>query len=170
MKRDFTSTVYLIENQRVLLLFHRKVQKWLPPGGHIEANETPSEAARREVLEETGIEFYFCLQENIVVKEANAVSIERPYLCLLEEIPSHGGEQAHQHVDFIYVGKPIRTVSEPSFVLRWFSWGELLELEPEREIFQETLNVIEHLFQNSRSLQSGNAGSLPKDAVAKLES
>ncbi len=33
---------------------HRKRQTWEIPGGHIEKKETPDEAARRELIEETG--------------------------------------------------------------------------------------------------------------------
>ena len=32
-----------------------KVKAWLPPGGHIENNETPVEAVKRETFEEAGI-------------------------------------------------------------------------------------------------------------------
>ena len=45
--RQFTTSVYILEEQKVLLIFHKKLQKWLPPGGHIEPNEAPPEAARR---------------------------------------------------------------------------------------------------------------------------
>ena len=38
-----------------LLHWHAKNQMWLPPGGHVEADEDPIEAAHREVLEETGL-------------------------------------------------------------------------------------------------------------------
>lgn len=147
MKKEFTASVYLIDNQKVLLIYHPKLQKWLPPGGHIEANETPAEAARREVLEETGLEFEFYLQENISVNYWNAKSIERPYLCLLENIPAYREMPSHQHVDFIYVGKPIQTVQASSFSYQWFSWQDLMQLQPDSEIFQETLDVIKHLFQ-----------------------
>ena len=40
---------------KVLLHLHRKLGMWLPPGGHIEKDELPDEAAVREVLEETGV-------------------------------------------------------------------------------------------------------------------
>ena len=55
MKRQFTATVYILEKDKVLLIHHRKLQKWLPPGGHMDPNETPAEAACREAFEETGL-------------------------------------------------------------------------------------------------------------------
>lgn len=154
MIKEFTATVYIIDNQKVLLIFHRKLQKWLPPGGHVELNETPPEAARREVLEEVGVEIEFLLQENVWVKQWNAQSIERPYLCLLEEIPPYQHHPAHQHIDMIYVAKPIAIVEnfQADFQQRWFNWEELEKLEPDTEIFKETLQVIQHLFSSFESL------------------
>ncbi|NGX59357.1 MAG: 8-oxo-dGTP diphosphatase [Chlamydiae bacterium] len=90
MQRQFTSTCYLILEEKFLLLFHHKHQKWLPPGGHREPNETPPETARREVLEETGLEIEFIHQENIWVEEWNAKSIPRPFSVLLETIAAKG--------------------------------------------------------------------------------
>ncbi len=40
---------------KVLLHRHRKLGTWLPPGGHIEKDELPDDAAVREVGEETGV-------------------------------------------------------------------------------------------------------------------
>jgi 8-oxo-dGTP pyrophosphatase MutT (NUDIX family) len=53
--RDFTVAVFVVHRDRVLLHMHRKLGLWLPPGGHIEPNELPDEAAIREVEEEAGI-------------------------------------------------------------------------------------------------------------------
>lgn len=149
MEKQFTATTYIIEKQRVLLLYHLKLQKWLPPGGHIEKNETPPEAARREVLEETGLQIEFLKQENIWLNHWNAHSFERPYLCLLEEIPAYKETVAHQHMDFIYLAKPAPFSNiNTGFTeqIRWFSKEELDVLKVDVEIFAETLNVISHLF------------------------
>lgn len=146
MKKEFTASVYLIENQKVLLIYHHKLQKWLPPGGHVETNETPAEAAKREVKEETGLEIAFISQENLFIDCWNAKSIERPYLCLLEEIPAYRDIPAHQHIDFIYLAQPIEKHSSPSNDYRWFSWDDLQLLHPDIEIFNETLQVIQHFF------------------------
>ena len=50
---------YIVNEAELLLIHHRKLDKWLPVGGHIEDNETPCEALRREVREEVGIEIEF---------------------------------------------------------------------------------------------------------------
>ena len=72
MKKQFTTSVYILHQGQVLLLMHPKLKKWLPPGGHVEENESPPEAAKREVKEETGLEITFIKQENLWVKRWNA--------------------------------------------------------------------------------------------------
>jgi ADP-ribose pyrophosphatase YjhB (NUDIX family) len=151
MKKEFVASVYLFENQKTLLIYHAKLEKWLPPGGHVEANETPAEAARREVLEETGLEIEFFQQENLTINCWNAASIERPYLCLLENIPAYKDIPAHQHIDFIFIAKPVGGQTAPLEGCRWFAWQELQAFQPDQEIFKETLTVLEHLFSKISS-------------------
>ncbi len=47
---------YLVVDDRVLLVFHNRFRRWVPPGGHIEPGETFARTAAREFREETGIE------------------------------------------------------------------------------------------------------------------
>ncbi|MCB1107543.1 MAG: NUDIX domain-containing protein [Chlamydiia bacterium] len=143
MKRHFTVSVYIIHGEKVLLLFHPKLQKWLPPGGHLEENESPPEGARREVLEETSLEISFVQQENLWVSRWNAHSFERPYMCLIAKMPEHKGEPAHEHLDLIYlatpIGNPTPTSSDP---IRYFSLEEVNALKGDVDIFVETQEAI----------------------------
>lgn len=41
---------------KVILVRHRRLDRWIQPGGHIEIGETPFAGALREAEEETGIE------------------------------------------------------------------------------------------------------------------
>lgn len=143
MQREFTATCYIIDNQKVLLIYHKKLSKWLPPGGHMEPNEIPPEAARREVKEETGLDIEFIPQENVWIERWNASSFERPYLCLLEEIPQYRDRPAHQHVDFIYIGRPIGGIQSED--ARWFTLEEIEAMQGDQEIFEETQQTIRHL-------------------------
>ncbi|MEC9365812.1 MAG: NUDIX domain-containing protein, partial [Chloroflexota bacterium] len=42
-------------NRGIFLHRHPKIKLWLPPGGHVEADEDPVEAVLREIKEETGL-------------------------------------------------------------------------------------------------------------------
>lgn len=154
MKREFTASVYIIHEHKVLLIAHKKLNKWLSPGGHIEENETPGEAAKREVKEETGLDIEFIQQENIWINCWNAKSIERPFMCLLEEIPAYRDVPAHQHIDMIYVGKPCGGELYDTNDLRWFTFEEIQMMTPDKEIFKETQQVISHLLSQDLILQS----------------
>ncbi len=157
MERQYTSTAYIISEERILLIYHRKFRKWLPPGGHIDPNELPSEAAKREVLEETGLEVELFSDEHIWVERSNANSLPRPYMCLLEEIPAHGTQVAHQHIDFIYLARPTggeEKINETEIGgMRWFTLEEVELLIDDAEIFTETKKTIDSIFKKMNSFE-----------------
>jgi 8-oxo-dGTP pyrophosphatase MutT (NUDIX family) len=58
-RRAFSVSVLCRHGGAVLLVRHRRLGAWLPVGGELEPGETPLEAARRELREETGLEGRF---------------------------------------------------------------------------------------------------------------
>ena len=58
-RRAFSVAVFCRNDGEILLVRHKRLELWLPVGGEIEPGETPLEAARRELREETGLEGAF---------------------------------------------------------------------------------------------------------------
>ena len=134
--RHFTVAVFVVNAGRVLLHYHRKLRRWLPPGGHIEDNELPDEAARREVLEETGV--------HIRLVGARGLPIVKP-----EQLVVPAGIQVediypgHQHIDLVYfaITEPDSTSSaeiDPRLAasdrVAWYDPDELASLGVDDEI------------------------------------
>lgn len=58
-RRAFAVAIFCRNAGAVLLVQHKRLGLWLPVGGEIEPGETPLEAARRELHEETGLAGFF---------------------------------------------------------------------------------------------------------------
>lgn len=97
--RHFTVAVFIVHQRRVLLHYHRRLGKWLPPGGHVEDNELPDDAAVREVYEETGV------RARLV--GARGLPLEAPrQLVVPAGIQVEDIYPGHQHIDLVYFGVP----------------------------------------------------------------
>ena len=134
MIRHFTATavVHRESNGDVLMVFHRKLNCWLCPGGHIEENELPDAAVLREIEEETGLRARLLSQPvPFVVTDAHASPLCQPLCVLAEQIPDPDGG-AHIHIDSVYratvEGTPVLNERE-SREIRFFSMQEVEKLE-----------------------------------------
>lgn len=120
-----TASAFILsaDGGRVLLLHHRKLDRWLQPGGHAEPGEAiGEEVALREAREETGI-----------AALALHPDAPRPVDVDVHAIPAHGSERAHHHLDLRYVvvapeGAALVRSTEETNALRWFAWDELAAL------------------------------------------
>lgn len=157
MLKQFVATVYIVKEDKVLLVRHRKYNKWVAPGGHLEPNELPSEGAIREAKEETGLDVRLFSQDNVTIDWWNAKSLPRPYLCLQEEVPAFKDQPAHQHIDFIFVGEPVsgteQEKQDETDGLRWFTLEEIETLEGDVEIFEEAKQVLRTLLPASSQVR-----------------
>ena len=152
MERDLTATVFIIKNGKVLLHPHEKFGTLLPPGGHVEKNETPCQAALREVEEESGLIITLLKEEHLWLKEPNAISLHRPYLCLLEKIPATQEKKAHEHIDFIFLAEPLDN-KEPLPPFQWYFYEDIENLSCPEKIFPDTKQIIYEILKNSNLYQ-----------------
>ena len=137
--RDFTATTFVVHEGRTLLLLHRKLHKWFPPGGHIDPHELPDQAAIREVREETGLEVELLAHGS----ELGAVKIlPQPYCILLEDI-----SPGHQHIDLIYFarvcGGSLAHAEREAYAARWVTWDALNASEIAEDIRELGRRAIE---------------------------
>ena len=85
-----TGLVLAADGERMLIVHHRRLDRWLLPGGHVEADDAEIwDTARREVVEETG---------------AHLTPSSAPVLASLDVhgIPARKGEPYHLHHDIVF--------------------------------------------------------------------
>lgn len=137
MNKEFCASIFVInpENRKILLVKHRDFKKWVQPGGHLEYNETPEEAATREVFEETNIKVK--LLGDRFPREDDFI---RPLGIQCNR------KEGYMQIDILYYGVPIGNTEpvvddEETISARWFSREELDELN----VFEDIKITMDYL-------------------------
>ena len=105
-----TASAVVVGSRGTVLHRHRRLGRWLQPGGHVEPGESPSQAALRETVEETGLD----------VGHPQG----RPRLLHLDVHPA--GDHVHLDLRFLLVAddRDPRPPPGESPDVRWFTWEE----------------------------------------------
>lgn len=87
-----TASCFIVDDDaRLLLHRHRRLQRWLQMGGHVEEDESPRDAALREGSEESG------LRDLELVGGIFDIDVHA--------IPAGRGEPGHDHFDVRYLAR-----------------------------------------------------------------
>jgi 8-oxo-dGTP pyrophosphatase MutT (NUDIX family) len=127
-KIDFTVAIFVVHDGNILLIHHRKLDKWLPLGGHIELDEDPEQAALREAREESGLEVEL-LGERPPTTEPGTRALIAPRFLDIHRI-----SETHEHIGMMYWARPTggstTLAAEEHHDIRWCSAAELDALRP----------------------------------------
>ena len=116
----------------MLLLHHKTLNKWQPPGGHQNPDENPYQTVIRETIEETGIDIAPFLPKPVQL-DGRATMLPLPEYFLEEQIPAHKDKPAHVHLDMVYVVEvPIQKAvleRDGAHEIGWFLVEEAMQLD-----------------------------------------
>lgn len=140
MNKELCASIFVInpETKKILLVKHKEFKKWVQPGGHLDYNETPEEAAAREVYEETQIKVRV-LGERFPREE----DFIRPLGIQCNR------KEGYMQIDVLYFGVPIGSTEpvvddDETIAARWFSREELEELN----VFEDIKITMDYLLRN----------------------
>jgi 8-oxo-dGTP pyrophosphatase MutT (NUDIX family) len=122
-KIDFTTVAVIVHKNKVLLVYHKKLKKWLFVGGHIELDEDPEQALFREIKEECGLEV------EVHGNKPEHHTKGRRYLFAPTYLDIHPITENHSHIGMVYFAKAASdtvTLAEREHdEIRWFTDIEL---------------------------------------------
>ncbi len=144
-KIDFVADAYIVYENRVLLRMHDKYKNWLPPGGHIELDEDPNQAAIREAKKEVGLD--------IELKDvAYAMPAAKDYLdnsrelILPRSLNRHRINENHKHISlgFFATAKTDNIQQGDREISDQIHWFTATELDDPKYNISERIKNLAH--------------------------
>jgi 8-oxo-dGTP diphosphatase len=143
--RHLTASMVVVDRDRsaVLLVHHNATGKWVFPGGHVDPDETPAEAAIREVFEETGIRATIAGRPHLALPgmtwhPSPWITAEIPAPAKPER-PGKPAEPAHTHVDLLFIGAADSTADltealDEVAAARWVPLADIAGIDTRAEV------------------------------------
>lgn len=151
--KESTATVFLFGSvggeYRLGLVYHPRLEVWIPPGGHVEPDETTAEAALREVGEETGLEAVLLPPAHLALPDGYPYpAVPPPWWTVEIPVgPDRHTPTPHVHVDHQFVAlatqvEPVggRTAAHP------FAWRHADDLTAENALIADARSQAAMLF------------------------
>jgi 8-oxo-dGTP pyrophosphatase MutT (NUDIX family) len=134
-KIDWTVTVFIVHKDTVLLRMHDKYRKILGVGGHVELDEDPLAAAKRECLEEVGLVIHIPgedAEQRFFDDRWKLRTLPRP-----AHMNIHHISDTHQHIDIVYYATCESTDVIPEHPDDTWEWLTKEEIEKRDDILAD---------------------------------
>ena len=137
---------YLVKDNKVLLVHNKKLNKWTPPGGHIEENETPDSALIREWKEELDLDIsILAAHDSAFAGDTNATPIPMPFHIDLEREGFDSPRLAYFfYVQLLEADQIINILESELHDVGWFSEEDLHSLST----FDQVRALARHAIKN----------------------
>lgn len=155
-----TAGGFLVHQNKILLVKHKKLGIWLAPGGHLEGDELPHQAGEREVFEETGVKVEAVSAVPLINSEASQylpvplainlhwISKENYQARISSPTPEKPNSTSlwpkgcEQHLGYIYLVKPVGDIHikhdpNESDGIDWFAASQINTLKTSEDIKSE---------------------------------
>ena len=117
MKTYLVVAGYIFSKNKVLLVHHSKLDLWLPPGGHIDKDETPDDALLREIKEELSMDVEVLNQSDISAQGNVIKNLALPFHVNVHSINDHN------HCCFFYICKALNPENlKANHEIKNFEW------------------------------------------------
>ena len=148
LNAHITASAWIVDEDfsHALLLHHSKLNRWLQPGGHADGVEDLFSVVRKEVIEETGIDYTSKLEEIFDLD--------------IHSIPERKGVPRHDHYDVRFLMIiPINTEIQRNEESNAIGWKMLEQLRESKEIDQSIYRLIDkthRLRENNKEYEAGS--------------
>lgn len=148
MKTDLVVSGYCFYNNKVLLTHHKKLDKWLPPGGHIHENETPDDALVREFREETDLDITILNKNEVELSGDIKRQLAVPFYVNVHNV----GDHDHCCLYYLCKSKNADNLKLNKYELKDYSWFSLEDLEKDF-VPADVRNIAKMAFKCYESLK-----------------
>lgn len=177
IEHHFTASGLIVCCDHVLLLDHKRIGAFVPPGGHIESAEMPEQTVVREIFEETGVSVDVLSRPVPETADVEAFFLATPLY--VQSVLAVEDGQRFYHVDLAYLcrpsssnkfnelGLPILTNSDESSEVVWVPLADLGQLKLAKNVKEALALLSEQPLLQDFTRVAWHGGALGKDQLKR---